>query len=111
MPFVDTDEMLHGAPLPGWSGRFFHSEHMTFAQWDISDGAADLHEHDHVQEEVWNIVEGEIVLVVGDAERRLGPGMAAIVPPHTRHAAKVVGRCRAIIADYPVRADLPSVNP
>ena len=47
MPFVDEDEMLSGAPLPGWRGRFFHSEHMTFALWTIDEGAADLHEHHH----------------------------------------------------------------
>jgi hypothetical protein len=32
MPFIDASEMLHGAPLQGWSGRFFHSENMTFVR-------------------------------------------------------------------------------
>ena len=44
MPFIDASDMLHGAPLPGWSGRFFHSEHMTFAHWDVAVDAVDLHE-------------------------------------------------------------------
>ena len=110
MPFIDESEMLRGAPLPGWSGRFFHSEHMTFALWEISADAADLHEHDHVQEEVWNIVEGEVVLVVDGRERRLGPGTAAVVPPNTRHAVRTVGACRVIVTDYPVRHQLPGVR-
>src|SRR6187549_3710308 len=74
MPFVEPTEMIEGSPLPGWSGRFFHSANMTFAHWDIAEGAADLHEHHHEQEEVWHIVEGEVVLRVGGEERRLGPG-------------------------------------
>ena len=59
MTFVHEADMLKGSPLAGWSGRFFHSEHMTFARWTIEADAADLHEHQHPYEEVWNIVGGQ----------------------------------------------------
>lgn len=111
MPIILRSEMLEGSPLPGWSGRFFHSQNMTFALWDIDAGAADLHEHHHPQEEVWNVVEGEVVLALEGQERRLGPGDAAVVPPETRHSVRVVGRCRAVIADYPIRESLPGLRP
>jgi mannose-6-phosphate isomerase-like protein (cupin superfamily) len=110
MPFLDASDMIQGAPLPGWTGRFFHSEHMTFAHWEIAADAADLHEHDHPQEEVWNIVDGDVVLVVAGCERRLGPGTAAVVPPNTPHAVRTVGACRAIVTDFPVRHQLPGVH-
>lgn len=83
---------------------------MTFGHWNIAEGAADLHEHDHPQEEVWNVVEGEVLLVVDEQERRLGPGDAAVVPPNIRHSAKTLGACRAIIVDHPVRLQLPGVR-
>jgi quercetin dioxygenase-like cupin family protein len=35
----------------------------------------------HAQEEVWNVVSGEIVLVIDGHEHRLEAGDAAIVPP------------------------------
>lgn len=110
MPFIEASEMLHGAPLHGWSGRFFHSEHMTFAHWDIAVDAAELPEHDHVQEEVWNVIDGEIILIVDGRARRLGRGMAAVVPPNVRHSAKPVGACRVLVTDYPVRQQLPGVD-
>ena len=110
MPFIDPDEMLRGSPLPGWSGRFFHSENMTFGHWDIAEGAADLHEHQHPQEEVWNVVDGEVLLVVDGQESRMGAGDAAVVPPHTTHSAKPLGACRAIVVDHPVRAQLPGLH-
>jgi mannose-6-phosphate isomerase-like protein (cupin superfamily) len=110
VPFIGPAEMSSGSPLPGWTGRFFHSANMTFAHWDVVEGAAELHEHDHPQEEVWNVVEGEILLVVGGQERRLGPGDAAVIPPSTSHSAKPVGACRAIIVDHPLRHRLPGVH-
>jgi mannose-6-phosphate isomerase-like protein (cupin superfamily) len=110
MPFVSPADMLRGSPLRGWSGRFSHSQNMTFAHWDIDQDAADLHQHQHPEEEVWNVVAGEAVLVVDGEERRLGPGQAAIVPPGIPHSVTVVGPCRALVVDYPVRHDLPGVD-
>jgi mannose-6-phosphate isomerase-like protein (cupin superfamily) len=102
--------MLSGQPLPGWSGRFFHAEHMTFAHYDIAAGAQPLHEHQHQQEEVWHVVEGEVAVTVDGIEMILGAGSAAIVPPETPHSVRPLGACRAIIADYPVRLNLPGMQ-
>ena len=101
--------MLHGSPLPGWTGRFFHSENMTFARWTITADADDLHEHQHEQEEVWNIVGGRVVLIVDGDERELAEGSAAVVPPHTPHAVRVVAAAEVVVTDYPVRHQLPGV--
>jgi mannose-6-phosphate isomerase-like protein (cupin superfamily) len=110
MTYLDPADMLSGEPLPGWKGRFFHSENMTFALYDIADGAAPLHEHHHEQEEVWNVVEGEVIVTVGGEERRVGAGSAVIVPPDTPHSVTTVGACRAVIADYPLRTQLPGLS-
>jgi quercetin dioxygenase-like cupin family protein len=110
MPFIEPSDMMRGTPLPGWDGRFFHSANMTFAQWSISSDAAPLHEHDHPQEEVWNVVEGEVILSIGDSERTLGPGDVAVIPPHTPHSARAKTACRAIVTDFPVRHQLPGVS-
>jgi mannose-6-phosphate isomerase-like protein (cupin superfamily) len=102
--------MLHGAPLPGWEGRFFHSENMTFAHWSIAADAAPLHEHQHPQEEVWNVIEGELLLVVDGEEHLVQAGSAIVIPPETPHSARVRVSCRALVTDFPVRADLPGVS-
>ena len=104
---ITKDEMVTGSPLPGWSGRFFHSQHMTFAHWTIADGAHDLHEHRHDQEEVWNVVAGSIVLVIDGVEATVGPGGAAVVPPKVTHAVHVTGPAEVLVADHPVRGHLP----
>ena len=109
MPFLRPSEMLSGEPLPGWSGRFLHSENMTFAHYDIAADAAPLHEHRHQQEEVWHIVEGEVALTIDGEEQVLGAGCVAVVPADTPHSVRPLGACRAVIADYPLRPDLPGV--
>lgn len=103
--------MLHGSPLPGWKGRFFHSANMTFARWTIEDGATDLHEHQHEQEEVWNVVAGSVVLVVDGVEELVVAGDAAVVPPNTPHSVRVIGASEVVVTDFPVRDQLPGVSP
>ena len=110
MPFLRPSDMLAGRPLPGWSGRFLHSDNMTFAHYDIAADAAPLHEHRHEQEEVWHIVDGEVALTIGGEEQVLGAGCVAVVPPDTAHSVRPLGACRAIIADYPLRPNLPGMS-
>ncbi len=110
MPFIDPIDMMSGQPLPGWQGRFFHAEHMTFALYEIADGAAPLHEHHHEQEEVWNVVEGELTITVDGESRTVKAGSAVVVPPLTPHSVTPSGFCRAVIADYPLRPNLPGVD-
>jgi mannose-6-phosphate isomerase-like protein (cupin superfamily) len=108
--FISKHDMVAASPLPGWSGKFFHSEHMTFAHWTISDGADHLHEHQHEQEEVWNVVDGSIVLVVDGIEGTIEAGGAAVVPANTSHSARVIGAAEVLVADFPVRKHLPGTS-
>jgi quercetin dioxygenase-like cupin family protein len=103
VPFIDSSELPSGERLPGWIGRVFHSENMTFAYWDIAEGADPLHEHHHPQEEVWHVVEGKLALTIDGVEHIATPGCAAIVPPDTAHSARALSACRAIVVDYPIR--------
>ena len=59
MPFVDTSSLPVIERLPGWFGRYFHSPSMTFAHYDFKSGSS-IHEHFHPQEEVYEVIEGEL---------------------------------------------------
>src|ERR1700688_1712790 len=110
MPFVRPSEMLAGEPLTGWSGRFLHSANMTFAHYDIAADATPLHAHQHEQEEVWHIVECAVALSIAGEEQVLTAGCIAVVPPDTPHSVRPLSACRAIIADYPLRPNLPGLS-
>ena len=105
MPFVDSADMRFNERLPGWKGRFFDSENMSFGIYEITEDAVPLHEHHHPQE-VWNVVEGKLALRINGEERVAEPGCAVIVPPNAPHSARALGACRAIVVDYPLRDDI-----
>ena len=104
MPFVDTNSLRIVERLPGWYGRYFHSSNMTFAHYDFKRGAS-IHEHFHPQEEVYEVIEGELELTIDDAIQVARAGLVAIVPSNVRHSVKALTDGRAIIIDYPVRRE------
>jgi quercetin dioxygenase-like cupin family protein len=104
MPIIDTGTLRIIERLPGWRGRYFHSPNMTFAHYDFDAGSS-IHEHYHPQEEVWEVIEGELELTIEGVAAIARPGRVAIVPPNVRHSVKAITSGRAIIVDYPLRRD------
>ncbi len=104
MPFVDTSRLKIIERLPGWFGRYFHSASMTFAHYDFKRGAS-IHEHFHPQEEVYEVLAGELEITIEGEPRVARPGLVAIVPSNARHSIKALTDGRAIIVDYPLRRE------
>ena len=104
MPIVDISSLRVIERLPGWRGRYFHSPSMTFAHYDFVRGSS-IHEHSHPQEEVYEVIEGELEMTIDGVTRIARPGLVAIVPGNVRHSVKALTDGRAIIVDYPLRPD------
>jgi quercetin dioxygenase-like cupin family protein len=102
MPFIDTTKLKQIERKPGWRGRFFDSPSMTFAHYEFEPGAP-IQRHDHPQEEVWQVIEGELEVTIAGETMRAGPGCVAIVPPNTPHQVRALTKGRAIVVDYPLR--------
>lgn len=104
MAIVDTNSLRVVERLPGWRGRYFHSPNMTFAHYDFDAGAS-IHEHFHPQEEVYELLEGEIEITVDGIIHKAKPGIAVIVPSGVRHSVKAVTNGRLIVVDHPARPE------
>jgi quercetin dioxygenase-like cupin family protein len=102
MGFIDTGKLKVIERLPGWKGRYFDSQSMTFGHYMFERGAS-IHEHAHPNEEVWNVIEGQLEVTVGGETQVAGPGFVAMVPPNTLHSVKALSGGRAIVVDYPLR--------
>ena len=104
MPFVDMSRLRVTERLPGWHGRYFHSVSMTFAHYDFVRGST-IHEHFHPQEEVYEVIEGELELTIDGVTQVARAGVVGIVPSNVRHSVKALSDGRAIIVDYPRRRE------
>ena len=102
MPFIDISKLPTVERLPGWRGRYFDSANMTFAHYEFDAGST-IHEHSHPQEEVYEIIEGELELTIAGVTQRLSPGLVGIVPANTLHSVKAISSGKLIVVDYPVR--------
>jgi unsaturated pyranuronate lyase len=78
---------------------------MTFGHWEFDTGAS-IHEHSHPQEEVWEVLDGELEVTVGGVTAIAAAGSVAIVPPDTRHSIRALRAGKAIAVDHPVRTDM-----
>ncbi len=104
MPFVDLSSLRVTERLPGWHGRYFHSPNMTFAHYDFVRGST-IHEHFHPEEEVYEVIEGELELTIGGVTQIARPGVLAFVPSGVPHSVKALTDGRVIIVDSPARPE------
>jgi quercetin dioxygenase-like cupin family protein len=105
LSFIDTSGLEVIERLPGWRGRYFHSPSMTFAHYEFTRGAT-IHEHSHPQEEVYEVIDGELELTIDGQSQVVRPGLAAIVPPNVWHSVKALTDGHAIIVDSPRRPEM-----
>jgi len=104
MDYKDLSQIPEIEVVPGFRVKFIHSQHMTFAHWNIEEGSS-LQEHSHPHEQVTTVIEGEFELTVENISKVLGPGSVVIIPPNAKHSAKAISDSRVIDAFYPIRED------
>ena len=102
MSYIDTSKLPAVERLPGWRGRYFNSPSMTFAHYEFDAGAS-IHEHSHPQEEVYEVIEGELEITINGVTQRLVHGYVGIVPSNALHSVKAISRGKVIVVDYPLR--------
>jgi quercetin dioxygenase-like cupin family protein len=90
--------------IPGFVGRFMHSDTMTFVLWEIAAGAV-LPEHAHVHEQVVHLYEGEFEMTVDGITRRMSGGSVFAIPSNARHHGRAITDCRIMDVFHPVRDD------
>jgi quercetin dioxygenase-like cupin family protein len=81
------------------------SPSMTFAHYDFKRGSS-IHEHSHPQEEVYEVIEGELELTIDGVKQVARPGVVGVVPSNVPHSVKALTDGRAIIVDYPLRTEM-----
>ena len=101
MALIDTSKLAFVERRPGWRGRYFDSPSMTFGHYEFDAGSS-IHPHSHPQEEVWQIIEGELEITIDGVAQRAGPGFVVIISQDTVHSVRAISGGKAIVVDYPL---------
>ena len=105
MSFIDLNKIEGKEVVPGFTGKFIHSEYMSIAFWTIKAGHS-LPEHKHVHEQIANVIAGEIELVMEGKSHILTKDTCLIIPSNVPHSGKAITDCYIVDVFYPVREDL-----
>jgi quercetin dioxygenase-like cupin family protein len=89
---------------PGILGKYVHGTSITFGYVRIKAGSI-LKEHQHINEQITYIVEGELELKLGSQTFILPTGSTLIIPSNTPHSAIATVDCTVIDVFSPVRND------
>lgn len=90
--------------IPGFQGKFIHSELMTLVYWEIKPNSP-LDEHSHVHEQIVNVLEGEFELTVEGETQTLTRGSVVVIPANAKHSGVSKTHCKILDAFSPVRED------
>ena len=82
---------------------------MTFAYYTVVAGAW-IHEYSNPNDEVWNVIDGQLQITISGETRVAGPGCAAVIPPGAAHSVKALTEVRAIVVDYPRRQSIGGID-
>ncbi|MBN2503104.1 MAG: cupin domain-containing protein [Anaerolineales bacterium] len=104
MSFIKLTDLTSKEIVPGYHGRFLHTEHNTISHWKVEAGAT-LPEHAHEHEQTSIVLEGKFELTVDGEARLLEPGEWALIPSNVPHSGKAHTACTIMDIFYPVRED------
>lgn len=102
MPFTQISTLPQQEIFPGISARVLHTQHVTLAYVTIQAGTL-LPEHAHPQEQVCNVLQGQLELTIEGDSRVLEPGIAATIAPNLRHSGRALTDCLVLDIFHPHR--------
>ena len=90
--------------MPGFKGRFIHTDGFTIAYWDIAENS-ELPEHSHIHEQTTQVIEGKLELTINGETKILEAGSIAIIPSNIVHKGKALTDCKVTDVFCPTRED------
>ncbi len=90
--------------MPGYHGKMVHSQEMTWAFWDVEEGAT-VPEHNHVHEQIMHVVEGTFEFTVDGNTDVYKPGDVVVIPSNVPHSGKALTPCRLMDVFSPSREE------
>ena len=90
--------------VPGITGYYAHGSSISFGYVELKAGSA-VPMHQHIQEQITYIIDGELDMVIDGNPCLLTEGMYYVIPANVLHSAVAITNCKVIDAFSPVRED------
>ncbi len=90
--------------MAGYHGKLIHTEKMSFAFWDVEEGA-EVPRHSHMNEQVMQVLEGRFEFTLNEKTKIYLPGDLVIIPPNVPHSGRALTPCKLMDVFCPTRAE------
>ncbi|WP_299368083.1 cupin domain-containing protein [Winogradskyella sp.] len=90
--------------VKGYKARFLHTNAVTIAFWEVEPDA-ELPMHNHIHEQVSQILEGEFEMTIDGITKIHKPGSVLVIPSNVPHSGKAITACKILDIFSPVRED------
>lgn len=100
----DIKELPPKELAAGLTGYYAHGQTMTVGLVEIKAGSV-LPLHQHLQEQITYILEGQLDMTIDGKAITLTAGMIHVIPSNVPHGATAPVDCKVIDAFHPVRED------
>lgn len=104
MGLVKLDDLPELEIADGILAHAVTANTVTVLHVRIEKGAL-LPEHSHYNEQVVNVIDGELEITVDGTNHSLVPGKVLVLPPNVPHSGRAITDCRVIDVFHPVRED------
>lgn len=104
MGFVELIDLPELEIANGIRANVVTTDTVTILHVRIDKGAL-LPEHSHYNEQVVNVIEGELELTVDGKNYNLMPGNIMVLEPNVVHSGRAIKACKVIDIFHPVRRD------
>jgi quercetin dioxygenase-like cupin family protein len=102
--FIEINALKSHEIIPGFKGRFIHTEKMTISYWTIKKGSK-LPEHNHPHEQVSQVIDGTFQLTINGETKEMMPGNTAVIPSNAIHSGLALSDCHVMDIFVPARED------
>ena len=104
MGFVELKDLPELEIAKGINAHAVTTDTVTVLHVKIEEGAL-LPIHSHHNEQVVNVIEGELELTLAGKKYNLMPGNVMVLEPNIVHSGRAVKACKVVDVFHPVRKD------